>query len=153
MIQFFAMFMGPMVATALFAGWWLFFSRLPLEGALDGARGVHRNGVDRDAAGTCDNGADAPGGFRAAFDHRCACAIWLLVTPFLRWPVRRLGLLAMLVLGWGYFTLVRLDGIDGSMHASLSIAGCRHPKRSFWPMPAPHDKLHHRLPSLRLANN
>src|SRR5438552_3201991 len=29
MIQFQAMFMGPMVATAAFVAWWLFASRLP----------------------------------------------------------------------------------------------------------------------------
>ena len=44
---------------------------------------------------------------------------WLLLTPFLGWPARRAGLIAVFVLGWGYFTLVRLDGIDGSMVAEV----------------------------------
>ena len=46
-------------------------------------------------------------------------ALWLLATPFLRWPVRRTGLLVALLLTWGYFTLIRLDGIDGTMTATL----------------------------------
>jgi outer membrane protein assembly factor BamB len=45
---------------------------------------------------------------------------WLLVTPFLAWPARRAGLLVALLLGWGYFTLQRIDGFDGSFHVETS---------------------------------
>src|SRR5262249_3858786 len=45
---------------------------------------------------------------------------WLLVTPFLSWPVRRAGLLVVLLLAWGWMPLVRIDGIDGSMSATLA---------------------------------
>ena len=60
-----------------------------------------------------------------------AVAVWLLVSAFLRWPIRRAGLLVVLVLGWGYFTLVRLDGVDGSINANLVYR---------W-MPTPEDKF------------
>jgi outer membrane protein assembly factor BamB len=48
-----------------------------------------------------------------------AWVVWLLLTSFLRWPVRRAGLLVVFVLAWGYFTLLRFDGIDGSMSATF----------------------------------
>ena len=46
--------------------------------------------------------------------------VWLVVTPFLNWPIRYAGLLAALLLTWSYFGLLRIDGVDGSMHITLS---------------------------------
>lgn len=37
-----------------------------------------------------------------------AWVVWLALTPFLNWPVRRLGLLLVFVVTWGYFDMVRL---------------------------------------------
>jgi outer membrane protein assembly factor BamB len=115
---FYAMFMGPMIAAALFAGWWLFASRLPR----------------RDRWLTLAAVA-AIGGLAFLTFHKSmglmtvivfalptvmmAWAIWLLVTPFLGWPARRTGLVVVVALAWGYYALVRLDGIDGSMKADL----------------------------------
>jgi outer membrane protein assembly factor BamB len=48
-----------------------------------------------------------------------AWVLWLLVTPFLRWPVRRAGLVVIFLLAWGCFALVRVEGIDASMRAYL----------------------------------
>jgi outer membrane protein assembly factor BamB len=48
-----------------------------------------------------------------------AWVLWLCATPFLRWPIRLAGLLPVFLLTWGYFTLVRLEGIDGSASATF----------------------------------
>ncbi|HEV3118693.1 MAG TPA: PQQ-binding-like beta-propeller repeat protein, partial [Gemmataceae bacterium] len=45
---------------------------------------------------------------------------WLLVTPFLGWRVRRAGLLVVFVLTWGYFDLIRFDGVTGGFSAELT---------------------------------
>jgi outer membrane protein assembly factor BamB len=48
-----------------------------------------------------------------------AWVAWLVATPFLRWPVRRAGLLVVLLLAWGAFLLARTDGTYGSMKATF----------------------------------
>lgn len=44
---------------------------------------------------------------------------WLLFTPFLRWPIRRLGTVVACALAVGYFTLVRFEGVNGEFAASM----------------------------------
>ena len=46
--------------------------------------------------------------------------LWLLVTPTLRWRVRRVGILAAIVLAWCYCGLLRIDGVDGSFEPAVS---------------------------------
>jgi len=48
---------------------------------------------------------------------------WLLVSGSMRWPSRRAGLALVFLLTWGYFALLRFDGIDGSMQVKLSYRG------------------------------
>jgi outer membrane protein assembly factor BamB len=45
---------------------------------------------------------------------------WLLVTPGLRWPARRVGSLVAIVLALGYCTLLRFDGADSSFTPAVS---------------------------------
>jgi outer membrane protein assembly factor BamB len=49
-----------------------------------------------------------------------AWVLWLLVTPGVRWPARRSGILAAIVLALGYCTLLRFDGADGSFTPAVS---------------------------------
>ena len=114
MIQFYAMFMGPMVGAALFTLWWLFASRLPWKERFLALAAAIATGV----AAIFLSHPTIKGMPMAVFALpviTLSCAVWLLATAFMRWPIRRAGLLAVLVLGWGYFTLVRLDGVDGSI--------------------------------------
>jgi outer membrane protein assembly factor BamB len=130
MIQFFAMFMGPMVGAALFTGWWLFASRLPWKDRVLGLLAFVAMGLMAMyfAHPTIGGMPMAVFGLPVI---TLSCAVWLLVSSFLRWRARRIGLLFVLVLGWGYFTLVRLDGVDGSIHANMTYR---------W-MPTPEDKF------------
>jgi outer membrane protein assembly factor BamB len=118
MIHFYAMFMGPMVAAFFFALWWLFASRLPWKD-----RGLVL-GVCVAAAAAALAGAHPTLGSMPMIVFAFPAVLtvwagWLLLTPFLRWPARRTGLVVALILTWGYFTLLRLDGIDGSMRAAM----------------------------------
>jgi outer membrane protein assembly factor BamB len=49
-----------------------------------------------------------------------ALVLWLLVTPWLAWPARRLGTALAILLAWGYCDLVRLDGVWGDFNAQVS---------------------------------
>jgi outer membrane protein assembly factor BamB len=47
--------------------------------------------------------------------------LWLVVTSFLSWPVRRAGLLVAFLLVWAHFGLMRFDGVTGvSFERSLA---------------------------------
>ncbi len=43
-----------------------------------------------------------------------AWVLWLVATPFLSWPVRRIGLGFVIMLVWGYFPLLVWHQVDGS---------------------------------------
>jgi len=49
-----------------------------------------------------------------------AWVLWLVLTPYLSWPVRRAGLVVVFALVWIHFTQVRFDGVWGSFAAELS---------------------------------
>jgi outer membrane protein assembly factor BamB len=49
-----------------------------------------------------------------------ALVVWLLATAGLSWPVRRLGAVVALLLGWGYCCLLRFDGVYGDFQAQIS---------------------------------
>ena len=59
-----------------------------------------------------------------------AWAIWLLVTPFLRWPSAAPD--CWLSGAPGHITLVRFDGIDGSMKADLNYRWVPTSEARFW---------------------
>jgi outer membrane protein assembly factor BamB len=117
-VQFLSMMWSPIVAAAAIALWWLLASR---------ARWSDRGLILL----TCAAG----GGLAAYLAHPSvgfmglimlglpwaltAWVVWLLVTPFLSWPIRRVGLILTVLLAWSYTTLTRLDGIDGSFSADL----------------------------------
>ena len=130
LVHFYAMFMGPMVAAVLFVLWWLFASRLPWRD-----RGLALVACIAAAAATL-YGADStirgmPMVVFALPVAMSAWALWLLLTPFWTWSVRRTGLVVVVALTWGYFALVRLDGIDGSMRAALAFRWSPTPEETF----------------------
>src|SRR5579863_1382850 len=118
MFQIYAGFMGPMIGGVLFILWWLFASRLPWSQRWLGIAAI----VATVGAALLLADPSVRGPAMAVFGLpriTLAIAVWLLISSFLRWPVRRAGLLALLVLGWGYFVLVRFDGVDGSFQPNL----------------------------------
>jgi outer membrane protein assembly factor BamB len=110
---------APMVFPALFLIWWLFFSRV-----------WH---MDR----WLILGACVAIGAAAYFLYHksmvmgimffvvpvviTAWTAWLLVTPWMRWPARSAGLIVVLLLAWGSFTVQRFDGIDGNFDSAVSL--------------------------------
>jgi outer membrane protein assembly factor BamB len=119
MIQFYGLMLGPLIGTVGVLLWWLFASRIRWKERFLGVLAF------------VAIGAVAYLFFHPSFDvmgvffmtlpmATTAIAVWLLVTPFLRWPIRRAGLLVVVMLTWGYYTLVRFEGVYGDISATLS---------------------------------
>lgn len=118
-IQFMAMFIGPLVGTLAVLIWWLFFSRLrwadrlllPVAFGLCGASVLLVGHPSIGMFGILLYGLPAA---------LTAWMAWLVVSYPLPWSIRRAGLLAAFVLVWGYFSLLRMDGVWGGMSATLN---------------------------------
>jgi outer membrane protein assembly factor BamB len=127
----FVRFMSQLISVSLllllFTGWWLVNRR--------------RGWVER----FLGLGAVAAGGVAAAFlaDRTLpvitllllavpwvftAWAVWLLVARGAAPPLRRLGLLAVLFLSWGAFTLVRMNGLTGDLDPDVHWRWSRTPE-------------------------
>lgn len=119
MLMFFGMFFGPMVAGGLFSIWWLFFSRVGW-----GAKLLVLVSCAAFAAGAY---------FLYVPETRFFMLVmlalpwvmtvwvgWLLLGSFLRWPLRVAGLLVVILLGFLFFALLRLDGITGGIRMELA---------------------------------
>lgn len=116
-MQFMAMFLAPIAAGVLMVAWWLFFSRIRWRDRWLGLGVCAACGV---AAGFL---APYPAMAFLMFTLpwvTTVWACWMLGTFFLPWPIRRAGLLAAFVLTWGFFPLLRFEGVDGNMHASFA---------------------------------
>lgn len=118
-IQFILMFWGPIVAAVLILGWWLFASRLRWRErllmpvacvaiAVIASRFYHET---FNIFGVCLYGLPA---------ITTASVAWLLVTRSWRMATRDAGLIAVFVLVWGYFALVRLEGVTGNFEATFA---------------------------------
>ncbi len=118
MTRYMFVFFGPMIATAAVALWWLFFSRIPW---IDRMLGLAAFGAG--AAGAAALWPQNPM-LLIVYALPVVLTVWvllLLVTPFLSWSVVRLGLPVALLLTWGAFLCLRFDGLDGSLHGTLSL--------------------------------
>jgi outer membrane protein assembly factor BamB len=116
--QFYAKFMMPIIGAVLLCVWWLFASRLRWTDRLLVFSVFLGMGVITKFVG----GAGFPTMAVLMYALPAVTTIWvgyLLFTYYLPWPGRRAGLLAVMLLTWGYFMLLRLDGIDGDMAATM----------------------------------
>lgn len=120
MLQFMAMMWGPIAAALGLTVWWLFASRLPWRERWIGLAAFVATGaiayplLHKSISGMAIVVFALP-------VLTSVWAGWLLVTPFLKWPARRWGLILGFVLAWAYFTTLRFDGLDGSMGATIAF--------------------------------
>jgi len=121
-LRFLGVFWAPIVGTAGVVVWWLFFSRLRWSDRLLTPAACVTIGVVACAAMAKSDGVQSSMSviwFYAARMVLTVWVLWLIATPSLRWPLRRAGLLAALVLTWGYFACLRFEGVDGQMNGSV----------------------------------
>jgi outer membrane protein assembly factor BamB len=118
--QFYGMMLGPLVGTVGVLLWWLFASRVGWRDRLLGVLVFVALGAL--AYPFFHPTFDLFGVFFNALPAVTTVGVlWLLVTPFLRWPVRRATLVAALALTWGYYTLVRFEGVTGEFSVALTF--------------------------------
>jgi outer membrane protein assembly factor BamB len=111
--HFYGGFFGPFAGGAALLAWWVLASRLPWT---DRVLGLFAFAA---VIGVTWLLADPSFELPWLLFHglplvTTAVALWLVATPFWRWPVRRAGLLAVVVAFWGSFLLIRHEGFDGS---------------------------------------
>src|SRR5262249_51681133 len=116
--QFLFQFYAPMVLALGILIWWLFFSRLRWAERLSGIAALIAGGLlalylaDKSMPfGLIMNGI--PTAITAA-------VLWLIVTRGATTHLTWAGLVAVSLLSWGYFDLVRVDGINGDLQAARS---------------------------------
>jgi outer membrane protein assembly factor BamB len=111
MIQFQAKILSAAGAMLAIAVWWLFGSRVPRRDRLLVVGACAAAGV------VALSLSSFPFLVLLVFALPWVPTVWvacLLVTPAFRWPARRAALLLALAATWGYFTLLRFEGIDGA---------------------------------------
>ncbi len=117
-VAFMSMFYAPFVGGGLLALWWLFVSRAPwLDRIL-----VLVVAIAVGIAMIWISDKTMPFGL-LLYGVPTICTVWvvwLALSGGMNWSTRRIGLLCTLLVAWGYFGLVRLDGIEGDMTSQIS---------------------------------
>lgn len=124
-------FWGPVATAVLFLTWWWAFSRYPRRERLFGflvfliTAGIAFVFVEKS--------------MRMGFGMYAlpvALTAWIAWLVFLKVanigvPMRRIGLVAILCLAWGYFDLLRLDGVWGDMNITRNWRWTPTPEDTF----------------------
>ncbi len=123
MTQFMAAMFGSMAAPALFAIWWLFFSRIAWSERLFGLLACAAvGGLTFLLAHPSVRGLSFMGPLFYELPWvTSGWVLWLFVARSLSRQVRLAGLVVVLVLAWGYFATVRFDGTTGSFDPQFSF--------------------------------
>jgi outer membrane protein assembly factor BamB len=119
MLAFMGLFWGPVVGVLTIALWWVVASRLgwadrilfPLLFAAS-AGGAYL---------LCHKSFMFMAMLIFALPYATtAWVVWMVLTSFLSWPVRRAGLAMVILLSWAWCPLVRFDGIFGNLETQFT---------------------------------
>ncbi|HTK76912.1 MAG TPA: PQQ-binding-like beta-propeller repeat protein [Gemmataceae bacterium] len=131
------MMLGSFGSAVLFFVWWLFFSRVAWWERLIGLLACNAIGADAyflfhpKLKGTQFFDAMFAIVFHVLPVVTAGWVLWLLLARTLSRQVRITGLLFVLVLTWGYFTIVRLDGVSGSFSPEWTFRWQPTPEQKF----------------------
>jgi outer membrane protein assembly factor BamB len=123
-VRYMSAMWAPLAGMALIAVWWVFFSRTPW---LDRGLGLVAFAVGAAAAYVLSPmGMAQPMGPMLLLVYALPVVLtvwvlWLVVASFLSWSVQRLGLVLVLLLAWGAWSLIDFDGLDGSLNGKLVL--------------------------------
>lgn len=135
--MFVAMFFGAMILPALFFIWWLFLSRVRWSERLFGLLACAVVGFAAyrffhpKLQGTRPDEAMFGIMFHVLPVVTTGWVLWLLVARSLSRQVRMAGLTVVLLLTWGYFTTVRLDGVTGGFSPEFTFRWEPTPEENF----------------------
>jgi outer membrane protein assembly factor BamB len=126
--QFYCWFGGVIVGAVGLVLWWLFASRLRWAdrglGLLVLIAGLAAAWVFCDPT-VRDSGVLM---FFALPAVTTAWVLWLVATPFLRWPARRVSMLVVLLLVCGFWLLFRNEGVWGNISPTLRYRWSQTPE-------------------------
>lgn len=136
-IQFFAMMWGPVVIAVGLGIWWLFGSRLSWSDRKFGVIAFFATALV--TVPFYHSSFAAMGSWFPTFGIllyslplvSVLCVAWLVLSRFLYWPARRAGLVIALLVGWGYLTLVRVDGVTGMLSSEMRFRWQPTPEQQF----------------------
>jgi outer membrane protein assembly factor BamB len=122
MTQFMIVFFGSMAVPALFALWWLFFSRVRWA---DRFLGLLACALVGGASFFLSHPSFQKTGMFGPLFYvlpvvTTGWVLWLFVARSLSRQVRVAGLVVVFLLTWGYFTTVRFEGTTGAFDAQFS---------------------------------
>jgi outer membrane protein assembly factor BamB len=122
MTQFMIVFFGSMAVPALFAVWWLFFSRVRWADRFFGLLACAAVGA---AAFFLSHPSFQKTGLFGPLFYSLPVVmtgwvLWLLVARWLSRQVRLAGLVVVFLLTWGYFATVRFEGTTGAFDPQFS---------------------------------
>jgi outer membrane protein assembly factor BamB len=116
--QAFLPMFGAMGATALIGLWLLFASRIPWTDRLLILLFIVTSGFAAQAlAHEAFPLIPIVRGLPLALT---GMVVWLVITRGLSWPIRRLGTVIAILLGWGYTDLLRMDGLWGDFQGQIT---------------------------------
>ncbi|MBI3863550.1 MAG: PQQ-binding-like beta-propeller repeat protein, partial [Planctomycetia bacterium] len=115
--------MTPMVSAALFGLWWVFGTRFSWKERFIvlGACAVIGGAAIAAYHSSMQSMGYMPVMMIVLPYVMLVWVVWLVATMLVRWPIRRFGLLVLFALVWGYFTLVRWNGVDGTFASTMSF--------------------------------
>lgn len=109
---------GPLVGVLGITIWWLFFSRVSW---LEGFGMLFFAGVCGAVLAYFADRSMGMSLFMAALPMVITVSIaWLIVSFFLPWGVRRIGLILAIAFTCFFYSLLRFDGVDGAFNAKTS---------------------------------
>jgi outer membrane protein assembly factor BamB len=120
---------APALLLLLFSIWWWVFARLSLAYRVYGCALVVVAGavVTPLCHPTIWFGLPT-GGLAMALT---VVTLWLLFVNWTGFPWNQLGLAVVVLLSWGYFTLIRVDGINGDLKANTKWRWTPTPEQQF----------------------
>lgn len=117
-LPFMGLIMGPLIAAPLLAIWWIFFSRVSWLEGFGGLAFAIICGVA--TYFLCDKSMAIALQIWALPWAMIICVSWLMLSFFMPWSVRRLGLLIALVSTCAVFTLLRFEGATSEFKSKIS---------------------------------
>lgn len=117
-LMMFGMMLGPIIGTLAILVWWLFFSRAPTRDRLAILAVVIVATVA--TVLLADSSVPMMLFILGLPTVTTLWVVWLALSRALAWRPRRLGLIAVILLTFGYFGLIRVEGTDGNIQAKTN---------------------------------
>lgn len=133
-MQFMGLFWGPILGALGLFIWWMFFSRIRWFDRILGLLAIAVTGAITlflSDPTMRPMPMPMPWTMNALPTATTAFVVWLLLTRSLRMPLRLAGLWVVCLVGWGFWDLLRFDGVDGSFAVAWNWRWSPTPEQNY----------------------